>query len=75
MMVNHMASQGYDPNQTMAFLDHVGIAEENPYWCQFMMQQGYINQMKKKRRKRRKKKKSNFNFINSKKNYNFSIFR
>ena len=43
MMVNHMASQGYDPNQVMAFLDQVGIAEENPYWCQFMMQHGYIN--------------------------------
>ena len=38
MMVNHMASQGFDPNQTMAFLDQVGIAEENPYWCNFMMQ-------------------------------------
>ena len=33
MMVNHMASQGFDPNQTMAFLDQVGIAEESPYWC------------------------------------------
>ena len=36
MMVNHMASQGFDPNQVLAFLDQVGIAEENPYWCQFM---------------------------------------
>lgn len=36
MMINHMASQGYDPNAVSTFLDQVGIAEENPYWCGFM---------------------------------------
>jgi hypothetical protein len=30
MMVNHLASQGWDANQVLQFLDAVGTADENP---------------------------------------------
>ena len=30
MMVNHLAQQGFAPEQVMQFLDAIGTADENP---------------------------------------------
>lgn len=46
MLIQHVMTQGMDPIQVAAFLDQIGICEENPYWLGFMQQPGYINAMK-----------------------------
>lgn len=46
MMINHLATQGYDAGALGNFLDQHGICDESTHWAMNMSVPGYINKMR-----------------------------
>ena len=47
MAINKLTQMGYNPDQVRAFLDHIGIAEENINWVvSYLQDTNYKNIMK-----------------------------